>query len=172
MNNFPAMTEAQRQELTQQELKSLISYNPETGLFTWLKSAGRVKKCDIAGYLNQKGYVEIRINGSLYKAHRLAVLYMTGRWPEITDHKNRVKHDNRWSNLRICNKSENNRNRGMLSNNTSGFKGVTGPTPSGKWKAEIVVGNKKICLGHFSTAYEAGIVASEARKKHYGEYAS
>lgn len=165
-------SQAQRDALTQIEFKSLISYNPETGLFTWLKSAGRVKKGDVAGCLSQKGYIEIRINGFLYKAHRLAVLYMTGKWPEITDHKNRVKHDNRWTNLRLCNKSENNRNRGMLSNNTSGFKGVTGPTPSGKWKAEIGVGDKKICLGHFSTAAEAGRVASEARKKYYGEYSS
>jgi len=146
-------------ELTQEHLKSRLSYNPETGVFTWLvgQRAGK-----IAGCFNNHGYSITQINGKLYSAHRLAWLYVHGKFPSTDlDHKNCVKTDNRICNLRECSKSENATNVGIRRTNKSGFKGVSWDKDRKKWRAKICIDGKKKYLGHFitpelaSAAYEA-----------------
>ncbi|HDR2785777.1 TPA: HNH endonuclease, partial [Enterobacter sichuanensis] len=85
-----------------EELKRLFFYDHETGNFYRLKSIRNLRKGDIAGSLNKSGYIEIYINSKRYRAHRLAIFYMTGRWPKAVDHKNRIRNDNRWCNIRPC----------------------------------------------------------------------
>jgi len=67
--------------LTQSELKSLLTYNPQTGIFIWNISRGKQKKGNIAGSLNGKGYLRIIINSKEYLSHRLVFLYMNGKMP-------------------------------------------------------------------------------------------
>lgn len=95
--------------LTQAKLKSLINYNPVTGEF----SRAGYAKC---GTLTYQGYLAIQVAGKRYYAHRLAWFYMTGKWPEDEiDHKNRIRNDNRWENLREA-------DRYLQSTNRSGYK--------------------------------------------------
>jgi hypothetical protein len=81
-------------------LRELLSYDPKTGMFTWrIRSARRVHIGDVAGGVNGRGYLTIRVDGRQYLAHRLAFLHMTGSWPkkEHIDHINMDRADNRWA---------------------------------------------------------------------------
>jgi len=89
----------------------LLTYDPYTGLFTWLVDAYSNKvKGKIAGSIKE-GYINISIDRKLYRAHRLAWLYVNGVFPSEIDHINRVKSDNRICNLREVSRSENCQNR-------------------------------------------------------------
>src|SRR5690349_15052213 len=97
--------------LTQQYLKEILHYDPETGVFIWYTSRGHCKAGNVAGSLNL-GYILIGICNFKYQAHRLAWLYMTGEWPTFEiDHKNGVSSDNRWENLREATRIINGQNR-------------------------------------------------------------
>ena len=138
--------------ITQQRLKELVSYCPTTGAFTG-KTGKRAGK--VAGSINKvKGYVYLRADGHRYMAHRLAWLYMYGEFPDgDIDHINRVKHDNSITNLRVVTKSENQRNRPMNKNNTSGATGVY--KNSNKWVAQITLKGVLVVLGSYTTKVEA-----------------
>lgn len=81
--------------LTQERLKELLKYDPETGLFTWISRKPKVKLNTIAGYKTKRGYILIGVDRVYYFGHRLAFFYMTGQWPkEVIDHINCIKSDN------------------------------------------------------------------------------
>jgi len=142
--------------LTQERLKELLHYNPETGIFIWLISKAKwLKAGDIAGCIRSDGYISIRSDGRSYYAHRLAWLYMEGRWPSEIDHIDHDNTNNKWINLREVSHSENLRNRSMFKNNRSGVIGVCWNDCSNKWKAQIVVDGKTIHLGLFVDKFEA-----------------
>lgn len=138
--------------ITQEELKRHLSYNKETGLFTWLTTTNvnNHKKGKAAGS-TQHGYVTIALLGIRHRAHRLAWLYVYGYFPEnFIDHINRVKDDNRIVNLREVTKSCNLRNSGNRKDSFSGVKGVTRSSSSGKWISIISVNGKRIQIGSCS----------------------
>lgn len=137
--------------LTQAELKAILSYDPETGIFIRLISRNtRFKAGMVAGSPNTVGYSHIQVNGVLYKSHRLAWLYMTGSMPkEFIDHINGVKGDNRFCNLREATRSENNRNVTKRANNKSGHKGVYWDKKESKWIAYARVDYKPHRIGAF-----------------------
>lgn len=142
--------------LDQQVLKLLLHYDPETGVFEW--NIGR-RKCNAyskAGSLDSKGYLRIMIGGKEYRAHRLAWFWMTGRWPahEI-DHKNRVRSDNRWLNLREATAGEQRQNQRERSDANTGFRGVTYLRSKGVWLARIALGGRRQHLGIYSTIIDA-----------------
>lgn len=89
----------------------------------------------------------------------------------LVDHINMNKLDNRKKNLRLCNKSENMRNRSIPSNNTSGFKGVTFRKDTKKWGAQIKVNYKNINLGSYEKIKDAIKARVSADKKYHGEFA-
>ena len=155
-------------ELTAEYLRSILHYDPATGIFTWkVSTARRVKVGDIAGYSNGNGYLQISVQSRRYQAHRLAWLYMYGEWPEDQlDHINRNRSDNRISNLRDVSHKQNNQNKSKRSDNTSGHPGVFWHKQSSKWQAQIKHDYKHIHLGLFKTIEEA-LSARKAAEKTY-----
>ncbi|WJN63667.1 putative HNH endonuclease [Erwinia phage Aioli] len=147
-----------------------LNYDPETGLFTWAVSTNKkVKVGDIAGSVNKKtGYVEIRLKGVMYYGHRLAFLFMTGSMPKRVDHKDNVRHNNVWSNLREATAKQNSQNSKIYSNNTSGVKGVNWEISRKRWRAEC-------CgkfLGYFIFKEVADAVVTSYRETQHGEFAN
>lgn len=143
--------------MTAEELRVLLSYAPETGLFTWLLPTGnRAKKGRIAGKISGAGYVYIGLRGKSFLAHRLAWLYVHGSWPVAQiDHINRIRVDNRLCNLRSISASGNMQNLPNRKDNTSGMRGVVWRKDISKWQAQIRVGGQHFGLGVFSLAEDA-----------------
>ena len=153
--------------LTAEELRKLLHYDPHTGVFTWLVSLNsRAQAGGVIGSLDGRGYVQVQINKHAYKLHRLAWLYMTGDWPSRQiDHINRIRTDNRWCNIREATGSENQQNRGVQKNNTSGVRGVCPSSPPGKWCAFIKVARKSQYIGTYNTLDEAKAARLAAEEK-------
>lgn len=143
-------------DITQSYLKSVLHYDPDTGVFTWIKRvANRVKIGDSAGSLSL-GYQRIAIKGRLYMAHRLAFVYMTGKFPENeTDHINGVPNDNRWANLRAVTGQENLKNKKRYAVNTSGVTGVYWKKQCSKWAVQIRISGKNTHIGYFADKDDA-----------------
>lgn len=155
--------------LTQAELKEQLYYDPLSGIFTWLtdSSKGGFKAGRICNCTDVHGYIQININGSPKKAHRLAWLYMTGEFPKgQIDHINHIRTDNRFSNLRVVNNQENHQNRPMQKNNTSGFVGVYLYKRTGKYLAYIQKNGIKIHLGIFHNIDDAILARKNANIEH------
>lgn len=151
--------------LTQETLKSLLSYDYKTGIFTWIKTSRGVKTNVVAGRID-KNRREIKINTIKYFAHRLAWLYVYGEWPiVIIDHINGNGLDNRIENLRIATPAINARNKKKSAKNTSGYNGVTCRS-NGKFQARIRVSGRKITIGTFANAVDAHMAFEAEKIKH------
>tara|TARA_R110002124_G_scaffold24569_5_gene89892 strand:- start:1766 stop:2269 length:504 start_codon:yes stop_codon:yes gene_type:complete len=158
--------------LTQNRLKELFSYNPLTGVFTRkVKLSYKSKIGEVVGCLTKAGYLTTQVNGKSYRLHRLAYFYMTGDWPNITDHINGVKTDNRWTNLRSCTQQQNTFNQKISSNNTSGFKGVSWVSKRKKWYVTVGGHKPNPHVGAFDSLEEAAIVAKRVQAEVHGVYA-
>lgn len=159
--------------VTEDELKRLLSYDPESGEFRWLVCSP--KKPQMLGTVAGTpllGYTVIRINRRGYKAHRLAWLYMHGEMPSCDiDHINCLKSDNRLANLRLCTKAGNGQNTRKRPNMSSRYKGVSRRRLTGKWKAGIDVQGRKIYLGYHDTEEAAYAAYREAALRYHGEFA-
>lgn len=152
--------------LTQDKLKEVLDYDPDTGIFKWKKyissnaSTGR-----IAGNQLPVGYISIQVSGTRYYAHRLAFLYMEGYFPENqVDHINKNKCDNSWNNLREVSIQCNARNVGNHKDNTSGVKGVDFIKARNKWRARITNMGNSIHLGLFNSFKDAVIARYKAEQ--------
>lgn len=142
--------------LTQSRLKEMLAYDFVTGVFTWKVWSPRRPIGSVAGAVDAYGYVVVRVDKWLYKAHRLAWLYVTGEWPAMRlDHINRVKSDNRWCNLREATQSQNMHNVAARAASKSGFSGVIWRADRLKWYAQIRIGYKTYRLGAFIALEDA-----------------
>lgn len=141
--------------LTQDDLRNLLCYDPETGEWVWICKRNGVKLGQPAGTPNGEGRVQIRINGIKYYSSRLAWLYMTGKWPtKHTDHINRINSDDRWKNLRLATRGENATNRFYKKLKRPDLpRGVT--EHPGGYVAKISIYGKRKHLGLFKTPEEA-----------------
>lgn len=143
-------------QINASDLRLLLDYDPATGVFTRRVSRRSFKAGSLAGCHDSDGYIVITIYNRLYKAHRLAWLWMTGEWPhESIDHRNGIRDDNRWCNIRQATKSENCHNIAISSRNTSGYIGVAFHKSSGRWRALIGLNGKQVQIGSYDTAHEA-----------------
>lgn len=181
-------------------LRELLDYCPATGELTWRdrtpahftdgrhaaphKAAqwnARYAGTPALSYISSStGYRTGNLLNRQVRAHRVIWALQTGDWPAgDIDHKNGVKHDNRWSNLRDVSHAINGRNNKRYSHNTSGHTGVGWDKRARKWYARIYkndgLSRKIIHLGHFkhlSDAVTARQVAAAERgftKRHGDE---
>lgn len=158
--------------LTQQRLKEILRYDEETGLFfRKVASAQSVRVGDVAGSLKKDGYIFISVDGRIYRAHRLAWLYIHGEWPKNElDHIDCVRSNNRISNLRDVDRITNSTNaRVGRINGTSGLLGVSWDRVNKKWVAQITSGGKNKKIGRFEKKEDAySAYLSEKRRLHSG----
>lgn len=157
--------------LTYQQVSAVLAYSQKTGAFRWKKTLGaRAKKGRLAGFNPGSGeYQKIKIYGQRYKAQRLAWLLTYKVWPERDmDHINGDPSDNRICNLRQVTGSQNQANRKLDKNNTSG---VTGVQKCGRgWSAFITLRGTKYSLGYSVDFAKACSYRFEAERKLFGEF--
>ena len=152
-------------DLTQGQLKELLHYEPDTGVFTWIKGGNGRRK--IAGTRRVNGYSDISVNNKKCLAHRLAWLYVHGEWPkDQIDHINHARDDNRLVNLRSVSGLHNQRNTSISKINTSGVTGVTWHAAHGKWVSHIGLHGKRIHLGGFGHIFDAVCARKSAELKY------
>ncbi len=119
-------------------------------------------------------YAQTYKNGKHIAIHRVILERIIGRpleKGEYVDHRNNDGLDNRRENLRLASNSQNLANRGLNTNNKTGYKGVSWNTLCNKYEAYIRVQGKRKHLGLFDTAEEAHKAYCDAAKEHFGEFA-
>ena len=159
--------------ITQDELKRLFYYDPNIGDFIRLttRSSNAVRGAK-AGSISCEGYIHINIGKRIYKAHRLAWLYVYGSFPNgVIDHINCDKQDNRIANLRDTTFRMNIINCGIRKNNTTGYKGVHFSKKLQRWTAQIDDGKRQVHLGCFDSPEEASLAYQNKAREIHGQYA-
>lgn len=138
---------------TQDELRQLFTYDRQTGRLYWkITSSNRAPAGSRAGTLHKPtGYRIVRVGKVFYREHRLVWLLKYGLLPREIDHINGVRDDNRVENLRSVDRSGNNQNRAVQTNNTSGVTGVSYDKDRRTWAAYIKIGGRQKYLGRFAT---------------------
>ena len=155
---------------TQEHLKEVLDYNPKTGIFVWkIATSRKMRAGAIAGYLNNRGYVQICDRGVRYMAHRLAWLFTYGKLPSNwIDHINGIRNDNRIENLRDVSKLGNNQNQTKAHRDSEcGLLGVRIKKSNGKYIAAIKTNGKSKHLGTFLTKEEAHQAYVAAKRIHH-----
>jgi hypothetical protein len=160
--------------LSVERLREMFNYDPETGVFTRrIRTHNRNQIGDIPGCLRPGGYRYISIAQRHYAEHRLAWLYVTGRWPDyFIDHIDGNPLNNRFANLREASHAQNGHNRAVRRDCACGVKGVTQYKGSGKWIGRVQLNGKKVNTKCFDTMEEAQVAAEELRAKLHGEFAN
>lgn len=160
--------------LTQERLKQLLHYDPETGVFTWI--ARRGKRTDLVGKVagfDAHGYIGITIDYKKHMAHSLAWLYVHGEMPlSELDHKNRIRSDNKILNLRKATRKQNACNQSLRKRSKTGVIGVSIDAQTAMFRAHITVDAKMIHLGRFSVLDDAIHARRNAERQYFGEFAS
>ncbi len=157
--------------ITQERIRELFVYDPLTGLLTnRVSRSSRAQVGEIAGCLNERGYCQVWIDGIKYYEHRVIWCYMTGQWPEEVDHRDGVRSNNEWTNLREVTRSQNCCNADYTTA-ASTLKGVYRRSDRPKWRSVISAGGQFHHLGDFDTADEAHKVYLEAAERLHGEFA-
>jgi hypothetical protein len=152
------------------QLKKLLDYDSDTGLFTWrISPSNSIKKKQVAGTKNTNNHIQIKVFGKRYFAHRIAWLFTNGTWPSMMiDHINGIRNDNRIANLRQVTASENGHNQTKPHSRTkSGYLGVSWVKSRNKWQAGLGINGKYKFLGYFDDAKSAHAEYLRAKKIHH-----
>ncbi len=159
---------------TQERLKEVFDYFPETGIFIRKPKPGKrnIQTGRKVGTIHEDGYEYFGVDYKIYLAHRLAWLYMTGEVPDYLDHKNGIKSDNRFKNLRLATQAQNQLNHRKTCRNKSGIKGVCWVKRYSRWVAQASLNGKYNWLGSFKTIEEAEACVRAFREIHHGEFAN
>lgn len=170
-------------DLTCEHVRSIFTYSKKDGLLRWRFPAGmggKIPAGSVAGGIHPEGYRQVSVNGKTYRVSRIIWLYVTGKWPKgQLDHKDRNPGNDKWSNLREANGSQNKANNGKYKRQKPGkchceFKGVMAvqKARSIRYRAGITKDGKRMNLGSFDTAEQAHAAYMKAAKALFGEFAS
>lgn len=155
---------------TQQELLEYLSYDPITGIVTWIKSKSKRNRVgDIAGSKATPGHLQIKFNGVSLQLHNVIWCMVHGYWPDLLDHKDTNKTNNKLFNLREATSCQNAANRNVRVDCLSKFKGVS--KHASKWRARIYINDKNISLGSFDTMEQAAKAYDNAAIATFGDFA-
>jgi hypothetical protein len=158
--------------LTQQQLKQRLWYRPDTGDFYWrFAPTKNMQPWQKAGSHSSEGYIQISVCAHKYPAHHLAWLYTYGVMPNLIDHQNQIRDDNRISNLRMATVAQNNMNKKAQPNSKTGLKGVYLYKKNMKYTAAIKANGRRHYLGYFNTPEEAHQAYIKAAGGLHGEFA-
>jgi hypothetical protein len=155
--------------LTQSKVAEFFDY--KDGQLFWKISTGRVSAFSKAGTLGSHGYLQIRLMGKIYLAHRLIYLLINGHIPNQIDHIDGDKTNNKIDNLRLSSQSENRMNSSRSSLNKIGIKGVCWSKSNKSWRVQIKKQRKNVYDGFFNDLELAELVSIEARNKYHGLFA-
>ena len=155
--------------ITQDELKKVLSYNPDTGDFYWINKPNKKLPAGYKAGCSKSGYVRIHYKDYAYGAHRLAWLYMYGEHPKhLIDHINGDPLDNRIANLREATTFENAQNiKKPQKNNSHGTLGISYVPNKKLWRARIGVNGKRIYIGKYKSQEDAAQAYLEAKRKYH-----
>lgn len=128
-------------------------------------TSNRVKGGDVAGYPREDGYIGVGLFGKVYLLHKLVYAWHTGSWPDLIDHKDTDKNNNRIENLRPASKQENEINSNK-SFGSSGLRGVS-KMKTGRFRSYIVQDYRQIHIGVYNTAEEAYKAYIDKREELY-----
>lgn len=157
----------QPEALTQQRLHELFTYSDGVLLNKTIRRS-QIKVGEPAGHQTKRGYTHIRVDGRIYKAHRLIFLFHHGYLPDLIDHIDCNRANNRIENLRACSKSENGMNRsGSYGSAMSRNVYKRGD----KFQVHMKRESKSHYIGTFNTLAEADAAAASARKEIFGAFA-
>lgn len=158
--------------ITAERLHELVTYDPETGVFTWNVPRGnQTSPGDRAGYTRKDGYLVLILDRRAYLGHRVAWFYVHGEWAQEVDHINGNPADTRLVNLRPVTRSQNMMNMGRSPRNTSGHKGVSWAKNDRKWQAYITLNRRKRSLGYHADINDAIAARRAAEAEIFGEFA-
>lgn len=124
-----------------------------------------------AGTHDGNGYLQVGIQRRYFKVHRLIFLMHHGYLPEVIDHIDGNRQNNRIENLREATRSQNGYNSKLSKHNKSGAKGVSWREKTKKWRARIYAEKKQISLGEFEKFEDAKAAVIAAREKHHKQFA-
>ena len=118
------------------------------------------------------GYIQISVNNKLENAHRIIFMMHHGYMPELIDHINGIKTDNKIENLRAATSCQNKYNTKLRADNKSGIKGISWSKRSKKWHAYLSINNKRKNIGFFKDIFEAEKQVIYYRQLYHGEFAN
>ena len=153
-------------------IRELLDYDPETGEFRW-RVARRSPAGSLAGTTNRSRHCQIKVDGRLLRAHRLAwyVTYGVDPGELEVDHINGDPADNRLCNLRLATHAENSRNRRKHVCRADGLKGAYWHKGTGRWIAQVTKDGTHHWLGSYDTPEEAHAAYVAAANELHGEFA-
>lgn len=166
-------------------LAECFTYVADTGILLWNARPDKHFLCKAnaetwnakypgtrAGWQMKTGHVAVSVDGGKYLVHRIVWRMVTGDDPgnlEI-DHRNNIRNDNKWANLRLATSLQQSANKLRSPKNTSGYKGVSWDNANQKWRASICINRKTINLGRYLTVEEAFSAYGDAAEKAFGKF--
>jgi len=154
--------------LTQELVQSIFDYQDGN----LIRKIGREIDLGVAGFKTPKGYIKVKIGKKAHAAHRIIFLWHHGFLPDVIDHIDGNKSNNKIENLRSATKAENSANQKIRTTNTSGMKGVSWQTANKKWRVAICKNYKPIYLGLYDDYDLACLVAAEATDLYHGNFSA
>jgi len=158
-------------DLTQTELKKLFEYDSPGVLIR--KNTGK----DVPKILHKgQRYLRVHVKGKARSLHRVIFCWHHGYFPDVIDHINNDKLDNRIENLREASQANNCLNRKHHKNSSSLYKNVylqSSPKNASwerNWVVRVTVSGKSKYFGSYNDIELANLVAIEARAKYHGDF--